>query len=349
MLAPVTHILPLTNIRRTRVLPVPGRVLVHPGQKVNASDVIAQARTASGHAILDIRRSLKIPTISAAERCIVRQQGDRLEKGDVIAESGGLFSQIVRAPADGEIMLISGAQVVMRVQTSQTELRAGFNGTVADVIPDRGAVIEANGALIQGMWGNGRVDSGLLLVIAHTSDEELTRQAMDVGLRGAVVLAGHCSSADALRAAVDLPLRGLILASMSADLLPVAAGLNYPIFVVEGFGKIPMNEAAFKLLTTSEKRDISVNAVFNPSAGERPELVIQLPASGQAAPETDYFAPNKTVRIQGAPYTGRVGTIVQVRQGLHTLPNGLKANAAEVQLDKDTRVTVPLANLEVIE
>jgi hypothetical protein len=349
MLAPIIHILPLTNIRRSRLLPFPGHVAVHPGQKVNASDVIAQARVASGHLVLDIRRSLKIPTISAAERCIVRQQGDRLEKGDVVAESGGMFSQIVRAPADGDVVLISAGMVVIRVRSAQTELRAGFTGTVVDIIPDRGAVIEANGALIQGLWGNGRIDSGLLLLIAHAPDEELTRQAIDVSMRGAVVLAGHCSSAEALQAGLDLPLRGLILSSMASELLPVAAGLNYPIIVIEGFGKLPMNEAAFKLLSTSEKRDISVNATLNPSAGERPELVIQLPAVGQTAPETDTFAPNKMVRIQGLPYTGKVGTILQVRKGFYAMPSGLKVNAADVQIDKDTRVTVPLANLELIE
>ncbi len=348
MLAPVTHILALTNIRRSRTLPTSGRVLVRPGQKVGAADVIAQARVPSGHLLLDIRRGLGIPSMSAAERCIVRQQGDKLEKGDVIAESGGMFSKIIRAPADGEIMLINAGQVLMRVRTTLIEVKAGFSGTVTEILQDQGAVVETNGALIQGAWGNGRTDSGLLLSVVQSSEEELSRQKIDVSMRGAVVLAGHCSSADALQVGSELPLRGLILSSMDSELLPVAASLNYPIFIVEGFGKIPMNETAYRLLSTSEKRDISVNAAFNPSAGERPELVIPLPATGQTAPEMDTFTPDKTVRIQGAPYTGRVGTIVQVRQGLFTLPNGLKAQAADVQLDKDTRVTVPLANLEVI-
>jgi hypothetical protein len=349
MLAPVTHILPLTNIRRARTLPVPGRVQVHPGQKVSASDVIAQARIPSGHTILDIRRGLGIHSISAAERCIVRQQGEKLQKGDVIAESGGMFSRIIRAPADGEIILISNGQVLLQVRSAPLEVKAGFAGTVMELIQDRGAVVETNGALIQGVWGNGRIDSGLLLLAAKSSEEELTRQNVDVSMRGAVVLAGYCSNGDALAAGAELPLRGLILTSMASDLLPLAANLNYPILVVEGFGKIPMNETAYRLLSTSEKRDISINANLNPSTGERPELIIPLPASGMAAPETDAFGPNKTVRIQGAPYAGKVGTIVQVRQTLFALPNGLKVLAADVQLGKDVRVTVPLANLEVIE
>ena len=350
MLAPITHILPLTSIRRMRVLPIPGRVMVRPGQKVNATDVIAQARVASGHMVLDIRRGLGIAQNSAAERCIIRQEGEKLEKGDVIAESGRLFSRIVRAPADGEIISISAGQVLMRVRSTAIEIKAGFNGTVAELVQDFGAYVEANGALIQGVWGNGHIDSGLLLVVGQSADEDLPRAKLDVSMRGAVVLAGHCSSADTLRAGAELPLRGLILSSMTGDLVTVASSLNYPIFVVDGFGKMRMNATAYKLLSTSEKRDVSINAAFNPVSGQRPELVIPLPALGQAPPETDYFAPNQTVRVQGAPYAGRVGTIVQLRQGLYTLPNGLKVQAADVQLEGvDNRVTVPLANLEVIK
>lgn len=348
MLAPVTHILPLTNIRRARTLPVPGQILVRVGQKVSASDVVAQAQVPSGHVVLDIRRGLGIAQVSLAERAIVRQPGEHLEKGDVIAESGGLLSRIVRAPADCEVISVNSGQVLLRTRTSVIDVKAGFAGTVADLIQDRGAYIETNGGLIQGVWGNGRVDNGMLIVVARQPDEVLDRQQIDVSMRGGVVLAGHCNNSDALRAGAELPLRGLILSSMTADLIHFASNLNYPIFVMEGFGKIAMNEAAFKLMVTSEKRDISVSAIFNPAAGERPELIIPLPAAGQAAPITEYFAPDQTVRIQGAPYSGRIGTLLQIRQGLYELPNGLKVPAADVQLDGDTRATVPLANLEVI-
>ena len=349
MLAPVTHILPLTSIRRMRTLPIAGRVLVRTGQKVNASDVIAQARVPSGHMVLDVRRGLGIPQASAAERAIVRQVGDKLEKGDVIAESGGIFARIVRAPADGEIISINGGQVLIRVRTTAVEVRAGFAGTISDIIKDQGAIIETSGALIQGVWGNGRMDSGMLLILSKTPDEELNRQQIEVSMRGAVIMGGHCANPEVLRVGGELQLRGLVLSSMSSDLVPLASSLPYPILVLEGFGKIPLNQTAFKLLSTSEKRDVSVSAAYHPAAGERPELIIPLPAIGQSAPETDYFAPNQTVRIQGAPYAGKVGTFVQARPGLVTLPNGLKVQAADVQLDNDTRVTVPLANLEVIE
>lgn len=349
MLAPVTHILPLTHIRRNRLLPVPGRILVRSGQKVNAADVIAQGDIPSGHLMLDIRRGLRIPQVSAAERCIVRQQGEKVVQGDIVAETTGLFARIVRAPVDGEVIAIRGGQVLLGTGTTTIEVKAGLNGTVTDLLTDRGATVETHGALVQGMWGNGQIDSGLLILVAESADDTLVRSKIDVSMRGGVVLGGHCSSADVLQAAAELPLRGLVLASMTADLIPVASGMNYPIFLIEGFGKLPVDDATFRLLSTSDKRDVSVNAGYNLNAGERPELVIPLPALGQPAPETDYFAPGQTVRIQGAPYAGKMGNIVQIRQGTAALPNGIKAQVADVQLENDVRVTVPLANLEVIE
>ena len=60
MFVPVTHFLPLTKIRRERLLPIPGRVLVHTGQKVIATDVIAETKLVNQHVLLDISSILGI-------------------------------------------------------------------------------------------------------------------------------------------------------------------------------------------------------------------------------------------------------------------------------------------------
>jgi hypothetical protein len=122
------------------------------------------------------------------------------------------------------------------------------------------------------------------------------------------------------------------------------------VVVVEGFGKIPLSPPAFRLLTSSEKRDVSVNgAAWDAFTGDRPELIIPLPADGDAPSEVAFFQPDQTVRVQGAPYTGRVGRLVQLRPGLTRLPSGLRARVAEVLLDQVDLVDIPLANLEVIQ
>lgn len=351
MTAPVTHFLPLTLIRRARMLSAPGRVVVRPGQQVNATDVIAEAVLSDSHLLLDVRRALNLPTAGKAESLIQRKAGEKVQKGDVLAETGGLFSRVIRAPANGTVVAISSGQVILETEGPAAVLLAAMPGTVTEVLPERGAVIETNGVLVQGVWGNGRVDLGLLLALARAPEEELTRAKMDVSMRGAVVMAGTCQQADALKTAAELPLRGLILGSMNPDLIPLANSLKLPVIVIEGFGRIPLSVPVYKLLTTNEKRDVSLNAVpWNRYTGERPEVIIALPAAGETAPETVEYQAGQTVRIQGAPYTGQVGTIIGLKQGSAALPNGLRAPAAEIRLlDVNEKVIIPLANLDVLE
>jgi hypothetical protein len=236
------------------------------------------------------------------------------------------------------------------VQATLFQLRAGFSGVVTEIIPERGAIIETHGVLIQGVWGNKIVDQGMLISLAKSTDEVLTRERLDVSMRGAVIMAGHCARADALTMANELPLRGLILGSMKAELVPLANTLSFPLIVLDGFGQIPMNNAAFRLLSTNEKRDACLNATpWNPQFGDRPEIVIPLPVEGELPREADDFRPNQTVRVQGAPYASQIGTLIQVKTGTTTLTNGLRVPAADIRLENDEIVSVPLANLDVLE
>lgn len=350
MIVPVTHVSPLITIRRSRLLPEKGQVLVRAGQKVTATDVIGEVLLPGEHLIVDVRRALGLSRPGEAEKLIDRHAGERLQKGDVIAETTGILPRVVRSSVDCQIVAVANGQVVLETEPVKMELKAGFNGTVTEVMPERGAVVEANGVLIQGVWGNQKVDFGLLLVLAKNPNEELTRARLDVSMRGAVVLAGHASQPDALHAAAELPLRALILASMSADLIDLAATLPIPVLLLEGFGRIPMNETAFRLLTGNEKRDVCVNAsAWNPLSGERPEVIIPLPAQGLDTKETADLAPETPVRILCAPYQGQTGRIVYVRPGVSSLPNGMRAQVASVQLENDETVAIPLQNLDVLE
>ncbi len=351
MLAPVTHILPLTSIRRERLLPVPGRVVVRAGQKVSAIDVVADARTASEHVLLDVRRGLGV-SLRQADKLVQYKVGDRVTEGDVIAGPVGLFPRVIRAPRAGRVVAIGGGQVLLEIDTSPYALRAGIPGVVSDLIPDRGAVIENTGALVQGVWGNGPIDIGMISILAQGPEDTLTADRLDVSMRGSILLAGHCGQVEALREASELPLRGLILASLSADLVPVAAAARFPIIVLEGFGKLPMNPVAFKILSTNEKREITVNAeAWDRFSGTRPEVIIPLPSVGQISQphDTDIFAPGQIVRIRRAPYTTLTGTLVSLKPGLTALPSGIQSSSAVVRLENGDQAIVPLANMDVLE
>jgi hypothetical protein len=346
----ITHILPLTLIRRRRVLPVPGRVLVIEGQKVNAVDVIAEVNRPGQHTLVDVRRELGLARTDETEKLIEHQPGETIQQGDIIAQTGGLFRNVSHSPVSGKIVAISAGRVLIETPALPLQVLAGTSGVVREIIAERGALIETSGALVQGLIGNNHVDQGVLVVLARSPEDELTTTRLDVSMRGAVVLGGHCNQADALRMAGEMALHGLILSSITADLIPAIQQVAYPIIVLEGIGKIPFDMESFQVLTTSDKRDICINATaYQPYAEERPELIVPLPSIGELPIEAGEYTVGKKVRILAAPYAAQVGTLVQVRKGLTRLKNGILAQAGDVRLKNNENLTVPLANLDMLE
>jgi hypothetical protein len=350
MLAQVTHILPITNIRRERLLPVPGRISVRKGQKVSATDVIAEVRLAPEHMLLDVARGLGLPA-READRYLQCQAGDQVAEGDVLAGPVGFTKRVIRASKNGRVIVAGDGQILLELEGPPFELRSGLPGSVAELVGDRGAIIETTGALIQGVWGNGLIDFGLMHVLASSPDEELKADRLDVSLRGSVVMGGVCLDAQALKLGAELPLRGLILGSMDASLLPYAAKARYPVIVLDVIGRSAMNMAAFKLLSTNDRREVAINAeMWDRYTGKRPEVVIPLPATGNVglSRETVDFLPGQKVLIIRAPFARQTGTLLVIRPGLTLLPNGIKAQAGEIQLENGDNVVVPLVNLEVL-
>lgn len=350
MLAPVLHVLPLATIIRERTLPVAGKVNVHVNQRVNPTDVIAEASFAREHVLLDVARTFGV-TPNAADKMIRVKQGDRLMQGTLVAESGGLIPRSMKAPRAGRVMIAGSGQVLMEVGDTKVELRAGLPGVVTQVLPEMGVVIRTAGALIQGVWGNGRIDNGLMVNLLEKPDEVLSADRLDVSLRGSVILGGHVRDAETLRAAAELPVRGLILSSLLSPLIVPAYQMRYPIIVTDGFGAQPMNSAAFRLLTTNNKREVTVNAEhFDRYSGNHPEVIIPLPISTDPPEPNSYesFNVGQTVRLRRPPNPGMIGTLSNLPAGLSTLPSGLRAPAAEVKLENGETVLVPLVNLEVV-
>ena len=350
MQAPVNHIVGLTSIVRERLLPVSGTVLVRLNQKVGPNDVIAEANWSREHILLDVARTLRV-TPTAADRLIKYKVDDHVAANAEVAVGKGLFPHTVTAPRDGRVVVIGGGQVLLEVGETKLELRAGIPGTIIEIIPNRGAVIQTAGALVQGIWGNGRIDSGTLVNIAESPDGVLSVNRLDVGLRGSVLMVGMVKDAESLKAAGELPVRGLILSSLYPSLIQVAREMRYPIMVTEGFGALPMNSAAYKLLSTNVKREVTVNAeIYDRYSGARPEAIIQLPISSDppAPHEVDDFIPGLQVRMRRPPALGMIGTIISLPRGLTPLPSGLRAPAAEVKLENGETVIAPLVNLEVV-
>jgi len=350
MQAPVNHIVGLTSIIRERLLPVSGEVLVRLNQRVSPIDVIAEAAWAREHVLLDVAQILNVSP-NQADSFLKCKVGDQLAASAEVAVGKGLFPRTVRAPKEGRVAAAGAGQVLMEVGQTKMELKAGIPGVVMEIVPNRGVVIQAAGSLVQGIWGNGRIESGSLVNLAEKPDGVLLADRLDVSLRGSVILGGMVRDAETLQAAAELPVRGLILSSIYPSLIPKAREMRYPIIVTDGFGVLPMNSVAYKLLSTNAKREVVVNAeIYDRYSGARPEVIIPLPISSDppAPRDVENFAPGLQVRMRRPPAMGAIGSIVSIKPGLTMLQSGLRASAAEVKLENDQVVIVPLVNLEVV-
>ena len=350
MQAPITHILPVAAIRRERMMSAGGRIIARRGQVVRPLDVVAEAMIRPEHLLLDIGRGLGLEP-KEADHYIQRRAGDQVGEGDVIAGPVGIGRRVVRTPRSGTVVVAGEGQVLLELEGQYSELKAGYSGVITDIIEERGVVIEAVGSLVQGLWGNGKINFGLLRVMAHSADEVLSPSLMDVSLRGSVIVAGHCDEEKTLRTADELSVSGMILASMDANLVPAALSVSYPILLVEGFGHLPMNPDAYLILTSSGGQEVAVNAEpWDRIGNNRPEAVVSLPegAAPEIPTELAAFAIGQTVRVSSSPCKGMVGTLTNLPQGFSLLPSGLRAQVAEVRLSDGKIVQVPLANLEII-
>jgi hypothetical protein len=251
----------------------------------------------------------------------------------------------------GRISLIRGGKVLLEIEKPPNLLQAGMVGVITDLVAERGAIIETIGAVVQGVWGNGKMDFGLLQNKLDKPTGKLTQDKLDVSLRGTVVLGGYCDEPDVLRNAVNIPLKGLILSSMSASLVPLAIRMPLPIILLRGFGNRALDSDSYRLLTTNENREIVVNAVaLDRFQGIRPEVVI--PLSTQKEPLTpidrQVFESGQKVRLTNTPSLNSIGIIEYITDKPTLLPSGLRSVSAHINLENDETVIMPLANLEII-
>ena len=216
-------------------------------------------------------------------------------------------------------------------------------------------VIETTGALLEGVWGNGREDSAPLRLLGDSPVTPLTAALVEMGLRGALLACGQLADPVALKTVAEVRPRGLIVGGLAPSLLPQVAALDFPVLVVEGFGQRGFSAPAFALLKSNAGREAWLNAVvwdrFN---GKRPELIVPLPSPSTppAAPvEGEALAVSKRVRVLRGRDAGKVGTPLDLSDGPVLVASGLRVRVGRVVLEGGPAggTDIPVANLELLE
>lgn len=349
-----SRITALTTIRRERLLPAPGQVLVGPGEMVGPTDAVARCQLPGEVRVLDVSRALGVERERVA-KYMRKAVDDTVKAGDVLAAPGGPLGRLkrsFRSPLEGQIVEIRGGLVLVESPATNFELRAHIKGQVTNVMPNRGVVISASGMLIQGMWGNGGEAEGVLKIVVDSPVKPLRSRSIDVSCHGTVVVGGRILDGQVLEQALEARVRGVIAGSVGAELCPFLKFLPFPVLITEGFGSLPMSQQVFDLLQANAGREAMLSADTQTRRGaKRPEVLIPLRADEEVPREEANMNPLKIgdqVRALRAPYLGVMGIVAELPSMSETVESGAQLPVAVVVLEDEKQVLIPLANLELI-
>lgn len=349
MLLPVSQISSNTHIRRVQVLPLPGRVHVKPGQRVKATDIIADTYNYGKHHLLDIRKSLGIPVVDDAHLRMNIHVGEEVSKGQVIAQTNGLWAKTLRSPVNGYIAAIQRGQILIETAGEKINLPAGISGMVMEVFADYGAAIEGNGAYLQGVWGNGKIGIGRLKMVCKDFFEELKPEDITVDLAGTVVVGGYLAKPEALISAENAKIEGLVLAGICSSVMEEVSQAAFPILVIEGFGHLSMNILTLKLLVSHEGEEAVINAQMNAETHKHADLMIPQREPAKSGLLALPMKKGQIAKIVAPPYSGKVGLIEKVNLTATEFEEGYRSSTADLKIDEDNTITVPLSNLMLVD
>ncbi len=354
MFVDVVRVASILDIRRTRSLPFPGRVLVAEGDQVNPEDVIAEASLPGEVIALDIAQGLSISP-DEVEACMVRGLGDEFEQGDIIAQFEGALSRLVRAPVGGRLADVTGGRAVITAGEVPLQVRAGMIGDVLEVIPELGVVLHARGSLLQGVWGNGKTGKGRLHWVEslESSDEpSIQISALEELEEGQLLAGGLCLHAAVLERAEEKKAAGLVVSALAPELIPLAIDLPVPVIVLGGFGALPTDQRIRELLRSKKDAMACVNASgVDMFEAQRPELIIPVDErmTGETLGYQAVVEVGRIVRVLSGEHAGRTGEIMECPESPVRFESGLVCPVAVIQLGDEESAAIPMKNLVIID
>jgi len=340
---------PLTTIHRRRELSVPGIVHCRYGDYVSSDRIVAEAEMPMGYHLLDLESMLgtRIKDIKSA---LTKEIGDSVEQGEVIARIGRLFKRTCVSPVEGRLLDARRGKVLIESLPSHVDLTAFYSGKVVNVVLDRGVVIEATGALVQGVWGTGRQVRGRLECLVPNGQMTLNAGLVTEAHMGAILVGGRTLDKEVLAAAAHNQAAAIIVGSVSSRLLGAIEESGLSLILTEGFGDFAMNRSAFRVLESHSGQETCCSPTVQPRwETQRPEVFVprtvseRPPSPGRATLEA-----GTRVRVLRAPYENAIGQVVGVPPQPRRLGSGALVRGAEVDLDSEGRAFVPLENLEIM-
>jgi transcription antitermination factor NusG len=371
----------LCVVRKTRRLPIPGKVLVKNGDYVDYDEIIARAEVKGSEVIVDVYEDLHImnpvfDNYTFKKDLLLKKVGNHVAKDEVIArrKTMGFITKTSQSPVNGVIEKVTIPQgrhprdclVHIRLPSRTTSLNAYIPGRVTEILENEGAVIETPATYIQGIFGIGPETQGELTILTP----EEAKEKPTLNQAGKILVVEGTVDENFMKEAARIGIKAVILGSISdktledflggkPDVVTGGEDLSPTLIVTEGFGQIRMLQKSFNLMRRHEGEMAFVNGATQMRAGViRPEIII--PQSGKnetGDDEQDGRAETlvsegieigNRIRIIRGPYFGTIGQVTDLPMTPITLESEIEALIVEMETGEGEILIVPRSNTEVI-
>ena len=355
-------------VRKVRRLPIKGEVLVKVGDHVEPETVVARAQLPGILQTIKLSERLGVEPKDAVAMFPLKP-GDKVEKGQMVAESKGLFgffkSQVV-SEFTGTIEDISGVtgNVLVREPSIPIDISAYMKGRIEDVIPEEGAIVETRCAMVQGIFGVGGERVGRIRVAVDSEIDPLDAKHILDTDKGNILIGGSGITYDAIVRASEIGVIGLVAGGIRDEDLIKFLGydigvaitgtenIGLTILTTEGFGFLAMARRTFELLKSLEGKDASMNGATQIRAGViRPEIIVPLSddiAQAEIKHEVFELKIGTPIRVIREPYFGMLGAVTELPAQLEVVESGTEVRVLHAKLSDGRDVVVPRANVEII-
>jgi hypothetical protein len=357
-------------LKKERILPLKGTVLVKKGDKVKADDFVAETLLPGKVVPFNLANKLGVDPRFMKDYIKIKE-GDVLQKGTILAESKGffgMFKNAVKSPIEGEVESISNltGQLLLREPRIPVQVKAFIDGIVVEVLKDEGVIIENKSAYIQGIFGIGGETNGNIKVLVDAPEEVIKPDKIDESCKDQVIVCGAIAPLSVIRKAVKTGVAGIITGGVDDQDLKELLGydigvaitghedIGLTIVATEGFGNINMAKKTFELLKKFEGHKASIHGYTQIRAGVmRPEIIIPLEFDEKELiaeePKMSELLIGTTIRVIRQPNFGMIGKVTGLPEQLTKVESETLVRILEAELEDGQKVTIPRANVEVIE
>ena len=367
---PGLKVLEYTLLEKQRRLPLPGDILVKPGDKVNAEKIVAHTSLPGNVQTLNVAGLLgSLP--DEIDEVMLKKVGDDIKKDEIIAQNKGLFGLFrssVRSPITGKVESASKitGQVILREPPIPVEVIAYIDGEVSETYKNEGVTVKTKGSFVQGIFGIGGETIGVLAMATDKPDKVLTEKDLNETFRDKIVIGGSMITYDAMIKAREVGIKGVIVGGIEDDDLKKFMGYDIGVAITgsekvgltliatEGFGILNMADRTFNLLRSLVGKKASINGATQIRAGVmRPEVIVPLePRADRKASHISMGSGMEigmSVRIIREPYFGAIGKVLNLPVALEKIDTEAIVRVLEVELPDKKRVVLPRTNVEIIE